>query len=60
MNLTKKYLEKKYGVQLLRDNGFDDSRLYWMCFKNGKGLFDGWTLAEIEEKLKKLVQGGIS
>lgn len=50
--MTKKELEKKYDVQLSKDFGFDDSRKYWVCMKDGDYFCDGWTLKEIEEKLK--------
>jgi hypothetical protein len=51
MSLTKKYIEKKYGAQLSKTTGFDDNRQYWECWL-GDEYVDGWTLAEIVEKLE--------
>ena len=65
MNLTKEYIEKKYNCILIRDSGFDDSRLVWTAFEKdeedeeelGEYLADGWALAEIEKKIIKKVGG---
>jgi len=59
MKLTKKNIEKKYNCQLLRDNGFDDSHLFWTAYPNNEDIkendwdyADGWTLAELVENIE--------
>lgn len=51
--MTRQQLENKYNVKLFKDFGFDDSRKYWVCMKDEDYFCDGWTLKEIESKLKK-------
>ncbi|MBU2701137.1 hypothetical protein Ga0466249_002251 [Sporomusaceae bacterium BoRhaA] len=55
--MSKKAIEKKYGVWLERDKGYDGGAWYWLCFdnkENMKWLFNGYTLVEIEEKLRNM------
>ena len=49
--MTKKQLEKKYNCELFKDACFDSGAKYWVCMVEGDYI-DGWTLKEIEEKLK--------
>lgn len=51
--MTKLQIENKYNVKLSKDFGFDDSRKYWVCMYQGDYFCDGWTLKEIELKLKE-------
>jgi len=53
--MNKKSIEKKYGVRLERDKGYDGGSWYWLCFdskENMNWLCNGYTLTEIDEKLK--------
>lgn len=56
--MTRKQMEEKYNLHIFKDFGYDDSRKYWVAIpKKGdkRDIYeDGWTLKEIEEKLKKL------
>ena len=52
--MSKKSIEKKYGVHLERDKGYDGGAWYWLCFDSKEEMnwiCNGYTLAEIEEKL---------
>jgi hypothetical protein len=66
MNLTKKYVEKKYNCQLHKDTGFDDSRKFWAAFENESETeekkfthADGWTLAELVENIKEQLKSDV-
>lgn len=55
-NVSKRQIEQQYGVYLNRDKGYDGGAWYWLCFNNPEDMTwicNGYTLAEIEEKLKK-------
>ena len=62
MTLTKREIERKYNVVLSRDNCMDSGKGYWICTNapigsneyNDKTYIDGWTLAEIGDKLKQV------
>lgn len=55
MKLTRIFLEKKYNVRIERDKGYNGGAWYWLCFdKNMNWICNGYTLAEIEEKLSKI------
>ena len=56
MKLTSKAIAKKYGCEVFRDSGFDDSRLFWVAYhktedENGWTYADGWTLSELVDNI---------
>lgn len=60
--MTKKSIEKKYGVWLEKDQSYESGTCYWLCFdskENMEWICNGYTLAEIVEKLQAL-KGGAS
>jgi hypothetical protein len=60
LTVSEKSIEKKYGVWLERDKGYDGGAWYWLCFdsqENMEWVCNGYTLAEIEEKLQALKGG---
>ena len=59
MSLTSKGVAKKYNCNVFRDNGFDDSRKFWVAFENEDddvepkfGYADGWTLQELVDNIE--------
>jgi hypothetical protein len=57
MSLSKSAIERKYNVYLDRDKGYDGGTYYWLCFdsiENMEWICNGYTLSEIEEKLKEI------
>lgn len=56
--MTRKQLIKKYNCNIFKDACFDSGSKYWVAISND-GIFDyedGWTLKELEDKLKQYSQ----
>lgn len=53
--MTKNQLEEKFNCEIFKDSCFDSGSGYWVCIslKDKEYLCDGWTLKEIEEKLRE-------
>lgn len=54
--MLKRELEQKFNCEIFKDSCFDSGVKYWVCMKENRYICDGWTLKEVEEKLKR---GGI-
>jgi hypothetical protein len=55
MQLTKNAIEKKYNVELVRDDDCDGKGSYWLAYRDGDGyIADEFTLKEMSVALEML------
>lgn len=59
--MTKAQIESKYKCTCFKQNGFDDSRKFWVALpiESENKIFDyadGWTLGELLENIKAAAQ----
>lgn len=52
--MTRNQLEEKFNCEIFKDSCFESGNSYWVCMslENKEYLCDGWTLKEVEEKLR--------